>query len=79
MLSCEYIQVGNDLWIDRLIQAGWGEPVGVGSFIVFVRLREFYNTFTVLAALVAARSAGVLTFEEVRSLLPTSSCSQPLT
>jgi hypothetical protein len=41
----------------------------VGSFIVFVRLREFYNTFTVLAALVAAFSAGVLTFDEVRWLL----------
>lgn len=69
MLSCECTQLENDLWTNLLTQAGWSKPIGVGSFIVFVRLREFYNTFTVLAALVAALSAGVLTFDEVRSLL----------
>ncbi|KAM0697348.1 hypothetical protein Q7P36_003419 [Cladosporium allicinum] len=42
----------------------WNEPVAHGSFIVFSRLRDFYNTFTVLSALIAALSAGVLTFDE---------------
>lgn len=51
--------------IHSLTQAGWNAKVGTGSFIVFVRLREFYNTFTVLAALIAALSAGILTFDEV--------------
>lgn len=53
--------------------AGWNQPVAHNYFIVFTRLRDFYNTFTVLSALVAALSAGVLTFDEMSlSLIPTT-------
>ncbi|KAG7137645.1 hypothetical protein HYQ45_005051 [Verticillium longisporum] len=42
----------------------WYQPLGTRAFLVLKRTQRFYNTFIILAALVAALAVGALTFPE---------------
>ncbi|KAM0271950.1 hypothetical protein ACHAQH_008889 [Verticillium albo-atrum] len=42
----------------------WSQPLGTRAFLVLQRTQHFYNTFIILAALVAALAVGALTFPE---------------
>lgn len=42
----------------------WNKQLGPGPTLVFIRMQSFYNTFTVLAALISGLAVGALTFDE---------------
>lgn len=68
MLTCVLNPIERDFPRSFLpSKSEWEVPFGVGSFNVFVCLRDLYNTLTVLAALVVALATVVLTFDEVYS------------